>query len=128
MMTKHLSFMIRNKTLLVVSFLIMNVLSVQAQDSLRVRGVVKTINNQPLANISVSIEGSYELPAVTDEAGKFVITAPSGNCWLIVSPASDYKKKRVFLNNRKSLEIFFTPDDISSGDDVFSILSKTVIK
>lgn len=127
-MTKRLTVSLRSIALFVVLFLVMIVFSGQAQDSLLVKGVILSGNNQPLPNISVSIEGSYELPVVTDESGKFTIKSSSGSNWLIISPASDFKKKRVFINDRKDMKIFLTPENLSSGDDIYNILSKQVYK
>ncbi len=127
-MNRHLSFIIRNITLLVVLLFLPGIFSVSAQDSLLVKGTVLSGNNKPLSNISVSIEGSYELPVITDDNGRFTLKSASGKNWLIISPSSDFKKKRVFINNRSRIKIYLTSEDLSSGDDLYSILSKPVYK
>lgn len=118
---------------LIVPVLLLSLFSSRAQsqmakDSILVKGVIVSGTNTPLSNITVSIEGSYQLPAVTNEAGEFSIKSSSGNNWLIISPVSDYKVKRVFLNNRKDLKVFLTSNDLSSGDDPLMILSQKIIK
>ena len=53
--------------------------TVFAQDSLLVKGIVVNGLNKPLANVSVGVEGSFELPSVTNEAGEFSVVAASGS-------------------------------------------------
>lgn len=99
-----------------------------AKDSISVKGVIVSETNTPMSNISISIEGSYQMPVVTNEAGEFNIKSSVGNNWLMISPVSDYKTKRVFLGNRKELKVYLTPNDLSGGDDPVTILSQTRIK
>lgn len=42
-----------------------------AQDTTLVTGFIKTSGNEPIPNVSVSIEGSSLLPVVTGEDGTF---------------------------------------------------------
>jgi len=112
----------------VVVMLVFGISTVFAQDTLRVKGTVVNGLNKPLANVSVGIEGSFELPAVTNEAGEFTIIALSGSDWINVSPSGDYKKKRVFLNNRTELKIYLTANGVESGDDNISVLSQDILK
>ena len=98
--------------------------SQMANDSILVKGVIVSGTNIPLSNITISIEGSYQMPAVTNEAGEFTIKSSGGNNWLIISPVSDYKTKRVFLNKRQDLKVYLTANDLSSGDDPLTILSQ----
>jgi len=99
-----------------------------AQDTTIVKGKIYTNTDRPLANVSVSIEGSQQLPVVTNAEGEFTVRSGSGNDWIIVSPASGYKMKRVFRNDRDQVDIYLTPDDISSGDDKLAVLSRLVPK
>lgn len=94
----------------------------QAQDSIKVTGVVVNGDNTPLAGVSIGVEGSFELPVVTDEKGRFSVVSPSGSHWLIVSPHTGYKDKRVYLNNMRELKIYLTPLDMVSGDDGINYL------
>lgn len=111
-----------------MAMLVFGISTVFSQDSLRVKGIVVNGLNQPLANVSVGIEGSFELPAVTNEAGEFAIIALSGNDWINVSPSGDYKRKRVFLNNRTELKIYLTSIGVESGDDNLSVLSQDILR
>ena len=95
-----------------------------AQDSILVEGVVVSGTNIPLSNITVSIEGSTQSPVVTNKAGEFTIKSSSGNNWFIFSPVSDYKTKRVFLNNLDRMKVFLSANDISAGDDPVVIFSQ----
>lgn len=110
------------------ALLIFYVSSVFAQDTLLVKGVIVNGLNKPLANVSVGVEGSFELPSVTNEAGEFTVVVASGSDWLNISPSGDYKKKRVFLNNRTELKIYLTSLGIESGDDNLVILSQDILK
>lgn len=110
------------------ALLIFSISAISAQDSLLVKGVIVNGLNKPLANVSVGIEGAFELPAVTNKDGKFTVVAASGSDWLNISPPDDYKKKRVFLNNRTELKIYLTPIGIESGDDNLVLLSQDILK
>ena len=97
---------------------------IQAQNSFVVSGVILSPENNPVKNVSVSIEGSKEMPAFTNEAGEFSLNAENGKEWLTISPASDYKKKRIYLANRRELKVMLTPIDVVSGEDVVLVLSQ----
>jgi TonB-linked SusC/RagA family outer membrane protein len=95
------------------------------QDSILVSGKITGDNNLPLEGVSVSIQGIYQIPFITEEDGQFNIYVPSGDVWLIINPTEKYKSKRVFLNNRDALTIQLTPEDISSGYDEVIMPVKT---
>ena len=99
-----------------------------AQDPYIVNGLVISNGNKPVANVSISIEGSGQLPVVTDSTGAFSIETPARDGWIIVSPTGNYKKKRIFLNRRESLKILLTGDDIFSGDDPLTIMDQPVAR
>jgi TonB-linked SusC/RagA family outer membrane protein len=112
----------------VSAMLIFCISTVFAQDTLFVKGIVVNSLNKPVSNVSVGVEGSFELPVVTNEAGEFNVMALSGNEWLNVSPSELYKKKRVFLNNRTQFKIYLTSNGIGSGEDEIAILSQSILK
>jgi TonB-linked SusC/RagA family outer membrane protein len=99
-----------------------------AQDTLQVRGTVLNAAGEPVPNVSVGVEGSFELPAVSDESGRFTVNAITGSAWLNVNPSNDYKTKRVFLNNRTELTIYLTSNDLTAGSDVVKILAQDRLK
>lgn len=110
--------------LIVCSLILLLTANLKAQDSLFVvNGKVVSSSGKPLSDITVSIEDSDVLPAVTDESGDFKLSASSGEVWLIISPTSEYKKKRIFLNKRENPIIFLTPLDVPSGHDEVLLLS-----
>ncbi len=100
----------------------------QEQESIVVKGKIVNGINEPVPNVSVAVEGSYELPAVTDADGNFTVVASSKSDWLNIEPSSNYKSKRVFLNNRDEIKIFLTSNDLESGDDQIKLLSQPVLK
>jgi len=112
------------RMILILSFLAVNLLSVHAQDTLAVHGVVLSGSNTPVRNVSVSIEGSFDLPVLTNNKGEFEVKTTSLDDWLIVAPSSQYKSKRVYLNNRTELAIYLTEKDMISGDDNLLILGQ----
>jgi TonB-linked SusC/RagA family outer membrane protein len=121
------------KAALIVPVLFVTLVSSQAQskvaqDSILVKGVVVSGTNTPLSDITISIEGSMQLPVVTNSAGEFSIKSAAPDNWLIISPVSDYKTKRIFLNNRRELKVYLTANDLTSGDDPLNILSQRKIK
>jgi TonB-linked SusC/RagA family outer membrane protein len=103
-------------------------ISLQAQDTLTVRGRVVNPAGQPVSNVAVGVERSFELPAVTNEQGEFAVKALSGRVWLNVNPSEDYKEKRVYLNNRTNIVIYLTDNDLTSGDDELMVLSQPILK
>ncbi|HYX05411.1 MAG TPA: SusC/RagA family TonB-linked outer membrane protein [Bacteroidales bacterium] len=102
--------------------------SVYAQDTLVVKGQVVNGSGQPVSKVSISVEGSSELPVVTNESGVFSVELMTGNEWLIVEPSSKYKRKRINVNNRSELKIYLTSNELASGDDKVTILSQDRIK
>ncbi len=103
-------------------------LTISAQDTVLVTGKIYDHMSRPLKDVSVSVAGSFELPYVTNESGEFTVISTSGTDWLIVSPASDFKAKRVYLNSRKQVDIYLTPLDMASNDDPIQIMSRSVGK
>jgi len=99
--------------------------SLLAQDTLTVTGIVKSSLQQPVANVSVSVEGSTMLPVVTDSSGAFTLQVESGNDWLIISPTGDLKMRRIFLNERTDLTIYLNSEERISGDDPMIILDQS---
>lgn len=102
--------------------LVLSSFTVYSQDTFPVKGVVVSQSNEPLANVSVSVEGSVMMPVVTNNSGEFELEAPSGSEWLIVNPTGNYKRKRVYLNNREELKIYIASSDVTSGDDQVTML------
>lgn len=117
-----------SKALFIISLLIINVTPVKAQDSIRVQGQIVTGNNIPVSDVSVSIEGSFELPVITDGEGAFEIVSAPSNSWLIIAPPSLFKTKRVYLNGREKVKIFLTEQELPSGDDELNILAQKRLK
>lgn len=99
-----------------------------AQDTTLVRGTIKTSGNEPIPDVSVSIEGSSLLPVVTGEDGAFSIPSVSGEEWLIISPVAGYKKRRIYLNKRDSLVLYLTPGELTSGDDPVNLLARQITR
>ena len=114
------------KIIILAAIFVINVFSIHAQDTIIINGVILANNNLPVPNVSISIEGSSLLPVVSDEAGKFSLKAISGEEWIVVSPTSDYKKKRINLNNKDNITIYLAANDISAGDDQISVLSQQI--
>jgi TonB-linked SusC/RagA family outer membrane protein len=114
------------KFLAITILLFSGIFSTRAQDTTQVSGIILSDSKQPLANVSISVEGSSQMPVVTDETGEFTIVSTSTSDWIIISPTDDYKTKRVFLNGRKNLKIYLTSNDLSSGDDQIKILSQNI--
>lgn len=127
-MDNRLNLRTVSKSALISAFLILWGISVQAQDTLVVRGQVLNGSGDPVSNVSVGIEQSFELPAVTNEQGEFTVKALTGNEWLSINPTSEFKEQRVFLNNRTELTIYLTRNDLTSGHDQLSVLSTPMLK
>ncbi|MFW5877966.1 MAG: SusC/RagA family TonB-linked outer membrane protein, partial [bacterium] len=109
-------------------FLLAGMFSAYSQESFKVTGLIVDQSNNPLANVSVSVEGSSMMPVVTDEEGKFELEAPSGFEWLIIDPTGDLKQKRLFLAGRSDLKVYLVPGDVTSGEDQVLLLAQPVRK
>lgn len=98
--------------------------SLKAQDTIYVNGQVVDGANRPVANVSIEVEGSFEMPSVSNEEGEFSFKTTDGNVWINVVPVGNYKKKRLYLGNRKQLKVYLTEEDMPSGYDPVRILSQ----
>ncbi len=96
------------------------------QDSLRLKGTILSTSNEPLPEVSISIEGSMAMPVVTDGAGQFDLKVPSGNPWLIINPPGRFKQKRIYLSGREQLKIYLSPAELQAGSDPLIVLDQTV--
>ncbi len=115
-----------NRTSQLVTLVLLLVLGsseLLGQDTTIVKGVIKSGLDEPVPNVSVSIEGSSMLPVVTNDSGEFSLSSASGRDWIIVSPTGNWKKRRIYLNNREELVIYLTTNEMTSGDDPLTILS-----
>ncbi len=119
---------IRRAFLLCSLLLVVKLTSTMAQDSLRVEGIILSKPNNPVSEVSISAEGSENLPVVTDSTGKFTLEVPVGNNWIMVSPASKFKKQTIFLNSRSNITVYLTPLDEASGQDMVTVLSQNIQK
>ncbi len=126
MLGKNKAGLLRNLSLIVLLAMISYM--GWSQDTIQVKGRVFSNLNEPLAGISVSVAGSFELPVVTGETGEFTVLSTAENDWLIFSSTGDYKMKRVYLNGRQQLDVYLTPVDIPSGDDQVAIMSRPLLK
>jgi TonB-linked SusC/RagA family outer membrane protein len=109
-----------------VFVLIVCLFSVHAQETVTISGIIVTPENKPVPDVTVSVEGSREMPAFTNEAGEFTVQAEDLDQWIIVAPAANFKRKRVYIGGRTELRISVTPDDLTSGSDELVLLQQTV--
>jgi TonB-linked SusC/RagA family outer membrane protein len=124
----QLNLKTRAKSTLFTACLILWGIAVQAQDTIVVRGLILNGSGDPVSNVSIGVEKSFELPAVTNEQGEFSIKVLTGNEWLSINPISDYKDKRVYLNKRDEVVIYLTRNDVASGHDEVTVLSQQILK
>jgi len=128
-MQKYLDAALVKKAVIICSLLLFAGLSpVLAQDSLAIQGTVFSKPGHPLQDVTVSVEGSSEIPVVTDSTGRFNMKVPSGNVWIMVSPTGPYKKQRIFLNSREKLTVYLTPVSMASGQDEVILLQQPMQK
>jgi TonB-linked SusC/RagA family outer membrane protein len=114
-----------SKMMIVAVMLLTSGFTILAQDTLVVSGTIVSPEFKPVPNVSVSVEGSREMPAFTNEAGEFTVKTTPESKWIFVAPSSDYKRERVFLGNRTKITVMVTPIDIISGEDEVIVLSQT---
>ena len=123
------SFRQNMKKLIMIAAIVLTSIGItRAQDTITVKGTILNGSNKPIANVSVGVEGSFELPSVTDSLGKFQVLSITGKEWLNIEPTTLYKNKRVFLNNRAELTVYLTEKSIDSGDDMVNVLAQEYLK
>jgi hypothetical protein len=127
-MDNRLNLRTVSRNILISAFILLWGISVQAQDTLVVRGQILNGSGDPVSNVSVGVEKSFELPSVTNEQGEFSVKVLTGREWLSINPTSDFKEMRVFLNNRTELTIYLTREDLTSGYDQLTVLSQPILK
>lgn len=128
MMNEHLSKEKYKLIAFLAIMLLVGITSLKAQDTIYVNGTVVNGANRPVADVSIEVEGSYELPSISDEEGQFSFKTTDGNVWVNIVPLGKYKKKRLFLGNRKQLKVFLTEEDVPSGYDPVELLSQELPK
>jgi len=109
---------------IIIIFILARKENLCSQDTCILRGKVLNQSGVPVSNVSISVEGSLQEPVFTDGEGKFEINIGSGNKWLIINPIIEYKKKRIYINNRQYIKIYLTPEDLISGYDMMPVLQK----
>jgi len=76
--------------------------------------------------VSIVVEGSELQPFVTDSTGVFQVEAPSGDAWLIVTPASGFHSRRIYVNRMTNHFITLTPLDLFSEYKSISTLKSSI--
>ncbi|MCF8380589.1 MAG: SusC/RagA family TonB-linked outer membrane protein [Bacteroidales bacterium] len=87
-----------------------------SSDSIIIEGLLLSTDKLPIGNVSVSLETGNSVPVISDSTGKFLITSPSLQEWLIINPIN-HSNKRVFINGKQKLTIYLSDKDIVSGND-----------
>ncbi|HTL07493.1 MAG TPA: TonB-dependent receptor [Chitinophagaceae bacterium] len=85
--------------------------------AVEVSGKVTADNGQPLAGVTVTVKGSSSKAVLTNEAGAFTITVPTGNETLVFSYIG-FAPQEVSLNNRTSITVTLVTDTRSLEDVV----------
>lgn len=93
--------------------------SVLAQESgYMLQGCLKSIDGEPLKDVTISVLGSSESPSVSDEKGNYNIKVISGDVWISFQPIGDYVDRKIYLDNRKVLNVYFINKELSSAYDI----------
>src|SRR3972149_5631274 len=109
----------KNKTILIQILLAGLLISLTsnislAQDGFRVSGTVSSIvNNEPIKDINVKVEGMVGLFEITDEEGKFSIEVPSPEITMLFTYPG-YKDLSVYLDGQSEINIKLTPEEFPS--------------
>lgn len=114
--------------LLLAFILCFSFFQMKAQDTTVVKGIVLNGAGHPLVNISIAVEGSADLPVLTNENGEFSVISTSPDDKIMITPSSGYKSKAMNLFGRDFVRAFLTPTDLASGEDEMIILGKPVLK
>ena len=103
-----------------------------SQKEYELSGWIKGINDEPIKNVTISVLGSSEKPAVSDDEGRYSIKVKSGYVWITFQPIGMWESKKVFLDSRKTLNVYLTLKDFTSYNQLvvgegISKLSRDVI-
>jgi TonB-linked SusC/RagA family outer membrane protein len=112
MMMKHIC-----KRFFLLLAVVITATTIHAQNEFKIKGRVLSKGNTPVADVAVSLEGVRVDVVLTDSIGQFEISSPNGEKWLLFSPIGDFKRKRVFVNNRNELVVYLQNADGQSKYD-----------
>jgi TonB-linked SusC/RagA family outer membrane protein len=88
-----------------------------SQSAYQLSGWVKGIDNQAVENVTISVLGSSNKPAVSDEEGKYEIEVESGGVWVSFQPIEGLESKTVFLDDRMVLNVYLAEEGFSTYND-----------
>lgn len=97
----------------------------QGQDTIDVRGRIVANKNEPLKDVSVSVERMDQAPVLTNQNGEFTIRVPGPDVWLIINPVGNYKTRRIYLNNRNDVVISLSEEGMKSGYDEIPVINQS---
>jgi len=89
-----------------------------ADSAYTLSGQVMGMDGDPVAGVTISVEGALDVPAVSDSSGHFTLQSKSLESWLLIVPPDQYKEARIFQNGRSTLSVFLTPADLESIHDL----------
>ena len=92
-------------------------------DSIFVSGSIFSINNKPIRDAAISIEGETGDLVLSDSLGRFSIKTTSGNKWLAIS-SIDHRGKRMLIEDEAYIYIYLAPLDIPSGHNTIEYFNK----
>ena len=101
-----------------VIFLIFSKTILAQESGYTLHGCLKSIDGEPLKDVTISVMGSSESPSVSDEKGNYTIKVTSGEVWLSYQPIGKYIDRKIYLDNRKVLNVFFINKDLTSAYDI----------
>jgi TonB-linked SusC/RagA family outer membrane protein len=84
------------------------------KDTIYIKGVVLSINNQAVRDVSISIEGELGELILTDSAGEFSIKTTPGIKWMAFS-SLEHIDKRVLLEDQTYIKIYLAPNNLPSN-------------
>jgi TonB-linked SusC/RagA family outer membrane protein len=96
---------------------------VNLKDSILIRGSVLSIDNQPINDAAISIEGKAGDLVLTDSLGKFSIKTIPGHKWLAISSIG-HQNKRILIEDQEYIHIYLAPLDIPSSRNSFEYFNK----
>ena len=90
-------------------------------------GMVKGVDNQPLENVTISVLGSSQTPAVSDEKGTYQIKLESGNVWLSFNPVGNLFPKTIFVDGRTVLNVYLFDNEIYTAYEEAVMEEKNIL-
>ncbi len=97
------------------------------ENSYTLSGTVKSTDNQPLENVTISVPGSSQKPVVSDKNGAYSIELESGNVWVNFRPLGAFSPKTIFVDGQTEINVYLFDNQIYSAYELAIMEEKNIL-